>query len=141
MHNYDSTHGSLPPHAIYGKDGKPLLSWRVLILPYIEEQALYEQFHLDEPWDSPHNEPLLRQIPRCYRSPLDGGSAEGLTNVPSRRELRASDRRPHRRQALEPSDPFDRNSALLNAIANDCAGRCRLVRSPGSWHRCPCSPL
>jgi hypothetical protein len=71
MHNYSSTHGSLPPHAIYGKDGKPLLSWRVLLLPFIEQHALYEQFRLDEPWDSPHNLRLLPQMPKTY-TPFDG---------------------------------------------------------------------
>ncbi len=55
MHNYADSHKVLPPHANYSGDGKPLLSWRVHILPYLEENELYHQFHLDEPWDSPHN--------------------------------------------------------------------------------------
>src|SRR5271155_415299 len=57
----------LPAHAIYSKDGKtPLLSWRVAILPYIEHEALYQQFKLDEPWDSPHNKKLLDKMPKLY---------------------------------------------------------------------------
>jgi hypothetical protein len=55
MHNYHGEHGRLPPAAVCGPDGTPLLSWRVLILPFIEQQALYRQFKLDEPWDGPHN--------------------------------------------------------------------------------------
>src|SRR5438128_9984071 len=51
MYNYADRHKTLPPPAIYGKDGKPLLSWRVLLLPYIEQRDLHTQFHLDEPWD------------------------------------------------------------------------------------------
>src|SRR5207244_2364868 len=47
-------------------NGKPLLSWRVLILPYIEQDALYRQFKLDEPWDSPHNLKLLPLMPKIY---------------------------------------------------------------------------
>jgi hypothetical protein len=70
MHNY-SSHGSLPPHAIYSKDGKPLLSWRVLLLPYIEQSDLYEQFHLDEPWDSPHNVQFLPRMPKVF-TPFKG---------------------------------------------------------------------
>jgi hypothetical protein len=58
MHNYDSAYGHLPTAAIYDKNGKPLLSWRVAILPYIEQDALYRQFKLDEPWDSEHNKKL-----------------------------------------------------------------------------------
>jgi hypothetical protein len=72
MINYaDTMRGQLPAHAIYSKDGKPLLSWRVLILPYLEQQALYNQFHLNEPWDSEHNKKLLAKMPKTYASPLD----------------------------------------------------------------------
>ncbi|HEY1860753.1 MAG TPA: DUF1559 domain-containing protein [Gemmataceae bacterium] len=66
MHNYHNTNGALPPPAIKGKDGKPLLSWRVAILPYIEEDGLYKQFNLNEPWDSPTNKRLLTQMPKVY---------------------------------------------------------------------------
>jgi Protein of unknown function (DUF1559) len=66
MHNYADVHGSLPPAAIYSADGKPLLSWRVALLPYIEQKQLYDQFHLDEPWDSPHNLSLLSQMPTIF---------------------------------------------------------------------------
>ena len=67
MHNYAATRGDkLPPPAIYGKDGKPLLSWRVAILPYIEHDALYRQFKKDEPWDSAHNKKLLSAMPKIY---------------------------------------------------------------------------
>jgi hypothetical protein len=69
MHNYHDTHGRLPPAVVYGADGKPLVSWRVLILPFIEQLDLYEQFRLDEPWDSPHNLRLLSQMPRTYAPP------------------------------------------------------------------------
>lgn len=61
--------GRLPPAYIADKSGKPLLSWRVLILPYIERQALYEQFHLDEPWDSEHNLKLSETVPAIFRCP------------------------------------------------------------------------
>jgi hypothetical protein len=69
MINYADTYGNLPPQAIYGKDGKPLLSWRVMILPFIEQDQLYKQFHLDEPWDSAHNKKLLAQMPKVYVMP------------------------------------------------------------------------
>lgn len=54
---------------MYGPDRKPLLSWRVLLLPYIEERELYAQFRLDEAWDSAHNVSLLDQMPRIYAPP------------------------------------------------------------------------
>src|SRR6516165_5495577 len=48
-----------------------MLSWRVMILPYIEQQNLYNQFHLNEPWDSEHNKKLLARMPVVYASPQD----------------------------------------------------------------------
>jgi hypothetical protein len=69
MLNYQSEHGLLPPAVVYGEDGKPLYSWRVLILPYLEEQDLYDRFKLDEAWDSPHNIQLLSEMPLAYAPP------------------------------------------------------------------------
>lgn len=69
MHNYHDSYGKLPAQAIYSKDGKPLLSWRVAILPYIEQDNLYRAFKLDEPWDSDHNKKLLTQMPKGYAPP------------------------------------------------------------------------
>jgi len=66
LHNYASVKGCLPPVAVTDKAGQPLLSWRVLVLPYIEQDSLYRQFHLDEPWDSPHNIQLIERMPRTY---------------------------------------------------------------------------
>jgi hypothetical protein len=66
FHNYHDAYGYFPSD-IRGKDGKPLLSWRVAILPFIEQDALYRAFKLDEPWDSEHNLKLLAQMPNVYR--------------------------------------------------------------------------
>lgn len=49
--------------------GKPLLSWRVHLLPFLEQEALYREFHLDEPWDSEHNKKLIERMPDIYRLP------------------------------------------------------------------------
>jgi uncharacterized protein (TIGR03067 family) len=80
MHNYHDTFNNFPAHAIYSKDGKtPLLSWRVAILPYIEQVALYQQFKLDEPWDSEHNKKLIAQMPKIYEPVGLGKSGENRT--------------------------------------------------------------
>jgi prepilin-type processing-associated H-X9-DG protein len=71
LHNYHSANNCFPPQAITDQDGKPLLSWRVVLLPYLEQAPLYNQFHLDEPWDSPNNRPLLDMIPMTYRCPSE----------------------------------------------------------------------
>jgi prepilin-type processing-associated H-X9-DG protein len=68
MHNFLSTNNHFPG-AVCGKDGKPLLSWRVQILPFLEQQALFNEFKLDEPWDSPHNKALLERMPNTFAVP------------------------------------------------------------------------
>lgn len=84
LHNYHDTRKTFPPHANYSADGKPLLSWRVHILPFVEGQAIYEQFHLDEPWDSEHNKTLIAQMPEVYKNPnlpLEPGKTNYLAVV------------------------------------------------------------
>jgi prepilin-type processing-associated H-X9-DG protein len=79
MHVHADAKKSLPPHASYSPDGKPLLSWRVHMLPYLEEQALYSKFKLDEPWDSPHNKALIPLMPHVFASPALPPSPDGKT--------------------------------------------------------------
>ena len=79
LHDYHDTYGHLPPAASRDVGGKPLLSWRVAILPFIEEEKLYKQFHLDEPWDSPHNIQLLDQMPRPFGSPGQKPASANMT--------------------------------------------------------------
>ncbi len=76
--NYESAFGSFPAAATFDKEGKPLLSWRVLLLPDLEQGDLYNQFHLDEAWDSPHNKPLGDKMPRVFQCP-SGALSQGLT--------------------------------------------------------------
>jgi len=79
LHTYADTHGRFPAQANYDQDGKPLLSWRVHILPMVGEQALYDQFHLDEPWDSPHNKTLVARMPALFRCPSSPMADPGKT--------------------------------------------------------------
>ena len=79
MHVYHDTHGSLPKPASRDKEGRPLLSWRVHLLPYLKEEATYDKFHLDEPWDSPHNLKLIKEIPEVFR--LSRENRDGKTSV------------------------------------------------------------
>lgn len=62
------------PDDIRDDSGRPLLSWRVAVLPYMELKSLYERFHLDEPWDSPHNIKLLTEMPAMYKGSQPAGS-------------------------------------------------------------------
>ncbi len=77
--NYEAANGNMPAAAICDPAGKPLLSWRVAILPYIEQANLYSQFKLDEPWDGPNNSKLIAAMPKTYALPGDP-PADGQTH-------------------------------------------------------------
>ncbi len=68
IHNFESAYKKLPAN-IVSEDDQPLLSWRVAILPFLGYSELYQQFHLDEPWDSEHNITLIEQMPGIFRFP------------------------------------------------------------------------
>jgi hypothetical protein len=73
MQQYVQEHGSFPPAYTTNDDGKPMHSWRVLLLPYLGEQALYDQFDMNEPWDGPNNQLLHAQMPQVYRCTITAG--------------------------------------------------------------------
>jgi uncharacterized Zn finger protein (UPF0148 family) len=75
--NYHDVYGALPAPAIRGPDGKALLSWRVAILPFIEQEALHKRFKLTEPWDSPANKALIPLMPKTFQGTLP--AADGKT--------------------------------------------------------------
>jgi hypothetical protein len=78
MHNCHVDQGSFPAAASRDIAGRPLLSWRVHLLPWLGEEDLYRQFRLDQPWDSPHNAPLLAKIPAVYQT---GATTPGQTRI------------------------------------------------------------
>jgi hypothetical protein len=79
MHNYHDAEGRFPAAALTGDSGQPLLSWRVALLPYLGEQGLYAQFHLDEPWDSPHNRAVASRMPTVFACPSEPPGGGGTT--------------------------------------------------------------
>ena len=81
LHNYHDTFGAFPPAFIPDKDGKPMHSWRVLILPYIDQAALYSQYNFSEPWDGPNNSRLLVQMPAVYACPSHAASGTTTTTA------------------------------------------------------------
>jgi Protein of unknown function (DUF1559) len=81
IQNYADKQNRLPPAAIADINGRLLLSWRVAILPYLGQEPLYKQFHLDEPWDGPHNKRLLNIMPFVFKSPGGKNIARGKTCI------------------------------------------------------------
>ena len=79
FHEYHSSNGRLPAPAKTRADGSPLLSWRVALLPHLGYQELYDRFHLDEPWDSPHNRTLLAEMPAELACPGASVPHDGQT--------------------------------------------------------------
>lgn len=80
LHNYEVQNGSFPPAYVTDANGKALYSWRVLILPYLEEDELYERFDKTKAWDDPANIDVSNAMVNVFRSPLDEELAENAAS-------------------------------------------------------------
>ena len=81
LHNYHDVYGTFPPAVTYSADGRPMHSWRVLLLPYLDSSPMYSQYNMSEPWDSPSNRAVTATMPMvfaCASSP--NGPASGNTS-------------------------------------------------------------
>jgi prepilin-type processing-associated H-X9-DG protein len=81
LHNYHDQYSCFPPAYIADGTGKPRHSWRVLILPQLGEQGLYNEYSFSEPWDGPNNSRLLTRMPAVYSCPSHAGAASGTTTA------------------------------------------------------------
>jgi prepilin-type processing-associated H-X9-DG protein len=87
LHNYHSVYNQVPvlgveanAQPLRNATDKPLLSWRVAMLPYLEQENLYREFRLNEPWDSEHNKKLIAKMPKIY-APVNKPGKEGYTHM------------------------------------------------------------
>jgi Protein of unknown function (DUF1559) len=80
LHNYHETYGTLPPAYVADANGRPMHSWRVLILPFMEYQSLYAQYNFAEPWDGPNNIKLLNSMPQNLACPSRSSNPTNLTS-------------------------------------------------------------
>lgn len=78
MRAYREANGRIPPSVVYDRESGQPRSWRVELLPFLGEEALFEAYRTDEPWDSPHNLDLIAKIPDAYRSSFDKADPPGL---------------------------------------------------------------
>lgn len=69
MHNYHDKYGTFPAQAVMDENGRPMHSWRTALLPFLEQQALYQQYDFNEPWDSPVNRALADVRVPAYACP------------------------------------------------------------------------
>jgi Protein of unknown function (DUF1559) len=80
--NYRQTYGAFPPAYVADRDGKPMHSWRVLILPFLEQRELYNAYNFSQPWDGPNNRKLADRIGQTYlRAGLDPSRHETTSFV------------------------------------------------------------
>jgi prepilin-type processing-associated H-X9-DG protein len=80
LHNYHDRYGSLPPAYIADNDGHPVHSWRVLILPFLDQQRLYDRYRFDEPWDGPNNIKLVEEMPFVFQCPSNQSDEKTCMN-------------------------------------------------------------
>lgn len=118
MHNFHDVHKHLPPGDSKNKEEKPLLSWRVYLLPFLGEADLYDQFHLNEPWDSEHNLTLLERMPAIYASkqPLTG-----QTSLPAGHTTFVAPRGERTIFPLELEGQGTRFSEIIDGLSNTVA--------------------
>ena len=80
LDNYHDDYGCFPPAYIADDNGRPIHSWRVLILPYVEQQVLYDQYRFDEPWDGPNNRRLVDIPLQAFNCPSDYKKPSPMTS-------------------------------------------------------------
>lgn len=117
--NYHDTYHCYPPPFIADANGKPMHSWRVLLLPFLERNDLYRQYHFDEPWDGPNNRNLADQIPDVYA--LHGCAKPGNMTTNYLRVIGDKTASPANR-VLQESDVKDGISNTLFIVENVDAG-------------------
>ncbi|MCR9200516.1 MAG: DUF1559 domain-containing protein [Planctomycetaceae bacterium] len=78
--NYHEVYDSFPPAVVYAKDGTPMHSWRVLILPFINEGELYDRYNFEEPWDSVANRRLISECPNVFHMHDEQNEQDEITN-------------------------------------------------------------
>jgi len=71
LHLYHETYGTAPPAYLVDKDGRPAHSWRVLILPFLDQNELYAKYRFDEPWYGPNNQQLADKVGEIFHCPSD----------------------------------------------------------------------
>jgi prepilin-type processing-associated H-X9-DG protein len=120
--NFESANGAFPAAAISDARGKPLLSWRVQILPYLDQKPLYDKFRLDEPWDSPHNKELIKYMPIVYACP--SRSLPGETGMTSYRAFAGKGTVIATGRATRIAEITDGTSNTITVVES---------RSPGLW--------
>ncbi len=117
--NYHDNYKCYPPPFIADADGKPMHSWRILLLPFLERNDLYQQYRFDEPWDGPNNRKLANQMPSIFA--LHGCEKPGNVTTNYLRVIGDQTASPSGR-SLKETDIIDGTANTLFIIENVDAG-------------------
>ena len=121
MHNYNQAYGCFPPAYVADKNGKPMHSWRVLLLPYMDQKALYDLYRFDEPWDSPANRKVSDVAIRIYQCPSEYEGATHNTSYMMVVGPRTISDGPHGRKVAEITGGAS-NTIMVVEVANSGVG-------------------
>lgn len=80
LNAYHDAHGTYPPAYLADAKGKPMHSWRVLVLPFLGQQELFDEYDFSQPWNGPSNRRLLDRMPDVYRCPAEENRASTDTS-------------------------------------------------------------
>lgn len=80
LHNYNATHGRFPPAYVADENGRPMHSWRALILPFLENSTIAARYRFDEPWNGPHNRQLHDEKLLAYQCPSSSNDPKSASN-------------------------------------------------------------
>ncbi len=144
FHNYHATFKHLPPATVFATDGKPLVSWRVLILPFLGEPGLFKEYDQSVSWDDPKNAAVLAKMPNVYRDPLSNdpqstltpylvitGSGTAFPTGNAARDMPRPATSAPNSAALAGNNPATSKTAA-NAPASDVTGDLKALQ--GDWH-------
>lgn len=121
MHHYCERNGCLPPAYVADKNGRPIHSWRALLLPYMEGEAkrLGDRYNFDEPWDSPGNRKVTDVALSVYRCPSGPKAGKPTTSYMMVVGPHTISDGPHARKPTEITDGFSKTIFLVEVADSD----------------------
>ena len=137
LHNYHDTHGTFPPACVADAAGKPMHSWRVLILPHMEQLPLYQRYNFNEPWDGPNNILLASEMPDIFHCPQrDAKQPAGVTNYLA---IVGPDSAWHGSQGISLNEVSDGTANTLLLVESHGTGVCWLAPHDLDAAKLPCT--
>ncbi len=133
LHNYHEDYGSFPPAITYDEEGRPLHSWRTLILPYLDHAPLYESIDLSKPWDHPDNAAAAKACPPAFRCPSAARLPENCTTYVGIVSTTGCFHPTESRSEDDISDPSEKTLMVIEVSEDDAVPWMSPQDSDGGW--------